>query len=122
MYLKALYKTLFFSVVILGVHFGLSFLIKELSLDSLLFIHGVLFLLTYGGFCMLLAIHKYDPNKLGFVFLAISTLKLLVSISLILVMVQVWESPNVIAIHFAGMYFIYVIFLSIHTFKLLNDK
>lgn len=122
MYLKALFKTLLFSVAILVVHFGISLLINQPDLNSLLLIHLVLFCLTYGGFCLLLAINKFDPNKLGFVFLAVSTLKLLVSVSLILIMVKVWKNPNVTAIHFAGMYFIYVIFLSFHTFRLLNKK
>ena len=122
MYLKALIQTFIISVAFLLFHFGIAQLLGAISWYSLFFIHGVLFLLTFGGFCLLLAIKKFDENKLGFAFLAVSTIKLLIAASLILVLVKIMEKPTSISIHFAGMYFFYILFLAFQTFKLLNQK
>ena len=122
MYLKALSQTLITSVVFFLFHIGLSKLLGEPSLKFLAFIHGVLFILTFGGYCLLLAIKKFDENKLGFTFLAVSTIKLLIAVSLILVLIKVMNSPKSVAIHFAGMYFFYVLYLAVQTFKLLEQK
>ncbi len=122
MYAKALLQTFLFSAIVLAIHFGLSMILEKPSLEILLLIHGVLFLLTFGGFALLLAINKFDANKLGFAFLALSTIKLLIAASLILILVKVWDKPKDIAIHFAGMYFVYILFLALQTFKLLNKK
>jgi len=122
MYLKALLQTFLFSLALLLIHYGVSQLVGNPNLDELFIIHGVLFLLTFGGFCLLLAIKKFDENKLGFTFLAVSTIKLLVAASFILILVKVQHKPKEVAIHFAGMYFFYVLFLAFKTFKLLNQK
>ena len=63
-----------------------------------------------------------DNNKLGFAFLAVSTIKLLVSASLILILVKGFGKPKAIGINFAAVYFLYIIFLSIFTLRLLNKK
>ena len=122
MYLKALSQSAIISAIFFFLHIGLSTLIGSPTTADLVLIHAVLFSLTFGGYCALLAIDKFDHNKVGFTFLAISTLKLLVSASLILIMVRVFEKPNAIAIHYAGIYFFYVLFLAFQTFRLVNLK
>lgn len=122
MYLKALSQSAIISAIFFCLHIGLSILIGNPTTGDLILIHSVLFSLTFGGYSALLAIDKFDHNKIGFTFLAISTFKLLVSASLILIMVKVFKKPNGIAIHYAGIYFFYVLFLAFQTFKLVNSK
>ena len=122
MYLKAFIQTLIISSAFFLFHLGISQALGNIGLQSLIIIHSVLFSLTYGGYCLLLAIKKFDENKLGFAFLAVSTIKLLIAASLILVLVKVLAKPTSVAIHFAGMYFFYVLYLAYQTFKLLNQK
>ena len=65
---------------------------------------------------------KIDANKVGFTFLAVSTIKLLVSVSVILILFKVFDRPKSIGVHFAGAYFIYIGFLSYKTFALINTQ
>jgi hypothetical protein len=85
-------------------------------------VHTILFALTFGGCALLIATSTFDPNKLGFAFLAVSTIKLLVSASLILILVKGFDKPKAIGIHFAAVYFLYIIFLSVFTLRLLSKK
>lgn len=122
MYLKALSQSAIISALLFCLHIGLSVLIGNPTISDLVLIHSILFALTFGGYAALLAIDKFDPNKVGFTFLAISTFKLLVSASLILIMVKIFEKPQAIALHYAGIYFFYVLFLAFQTFRLVNAK
>lgn len=122
MYKRAFFQTLVLAASLFLIHLGIALILNQPSLLQLGFIHGVLSVLTFGGLALLLAIHNFDENKLGFAFLAVSTIKLLIAASIVLVLVKIMNKPKSIAIHFAGMYFPYVLFLAFQTFKLLNKK
>lgn len=122
MYRRAFLQTLLLSASLFLIHFGISYFLSNPSLGQLAFIHGALGILAFGGFALLLAIYKFDKNKLGFAFLAVSTIKLLLAASLMLILIKVMNQPNSLVIHFAGMYFLYVMFLAFQMYKLLNSK
>ena len=122
MYLKAFIQSFLLSMGLFLVNLGLAQLLGKPSWDQLLLVHSILFALTFGGFSLLLLVNQVDPNKIGFTFLAVSTIKLFVSLSIILVLVKVLNRPSEIALHFAGMYFLYLVFLAFKTYILLNKQ
>ena len=120
MFLKALQPTLIFSAIAMILHVGLNYLLKSLVTTDIVLIHVILFALTLGGYLLILMMENIDANKVGFTFLAVSTIKLLVSVSVILIMFKMFNKPKSIGVHFAGAYFIYIGFLSFKTFALIN--
>ena len=119
---KPLIQTIIVFVILLICHLGLNHLLNSISVSDVLTIHIILFALTLGGLLLLQLVKKHDENKIGLTFLAISTIKLLISVSIILVLLKVAGRPKEIAIHFSGAYFLYIIFLSIKTFSMLNSN
>lgn len=85
-------------------------------------IHVIMFFLTLGGYLLLLVMQKLDPIKVGFTFLAVSTIKLLISASVILLLYKGLGKPKVIGIHYAGAYFLYIALLSYQVFSLINQN
>lgn len=122
MYKKSFFQTFLFFIVVFLLHLGINSLLNQISITDIVLVHVVLFGLTFGGACLLIATSIYDPNKIGFAFLAVSTLKMLVSATLILVMIKLFDKPKPIGIHYAAVYFGYVLFLSYNTLKLLHPK
>ena len=122
MIVKALKPTLIFSAIVMIIHLGVNFLMKSLDVSDIVLIHIILFALTLGGYLLILMMEKIDANKVGFTFLAVSTIKLLVSVSVILILFKVFDRPKSIGVHFAGAYFIYIGFLSYKTFALINTQ
>jgi hypothetical protein len=115
-------QTFVVSLILFVVHFGLNYFLKSISNADVVLIHVILFLLTLGGYLLILMMKKVDETKIGFTFLAVSTIKLLVAVSLILILFKGFGRPKSIGVHFAGAYFLYIIFLSIKTFLMLNDE
>lgn len=120
MFLKALKPTLIFSAIVMIIHVGINYLLKSLETTDIVLIHVILFALTLGGYLLILMMESIDSNKVGFTFLAISTIKLLISVSVILILFKMFDKPKSIGVHFAGAYFIYIGFLSFKTFTLIN--
>ena len=84
MFQLAFKPTLIFSIIIFVIHFLLNYVSSSLLYSDVILIHIIMFFLTVGGYLLLLMMQKLDPIKIGFTFLAISTIKLLVSASIIL--------------------------------------
>ena len=122
MYKKIFFQTLFISISFILIHAGINSFSNIISLQDIILVHTILFALTFGGCALLIATSTFDPNKLGFAFLAVSTIKLLVSASLILILVKGFDKPKAIGVHFAAVYFLYIIFLSVFTLRLLSKK
>ena len=121
MYTKAFIHSILYSVGLFLLHFGINSVLNPISWKFLILIHGIMFIMTFGGYCLLLATKTFDKNKIGFAFLAVSTLKLLLSASIILILVRGLGYPKGVAIHFSAVYFFYVLFLAFKTFKMLNS-
>lgn len=121
MFKTAFPQTFIVSIALFAAHFGLNYLLESISNADVILIHSILFLLTLGGYLLILMMKKVDETKIGFTFLAVSTIKLLVAVSLILILFKGFGRPKSIGVHFAGAYFLYIIFLSIKTFLMLND-
>lgn len=121
--MKALKPTLVFSLVFALLHLLFHYIFpSQLVLTDIVLIHVIMFLLTFGGFYLLLVMYKIDPVKAGFTFLAISTIKLLVSASVILILFKGLGKPKIIGVHYAFAYFFYIAFLSFQVFRLINGK
>lgn len=122
MYKKAFFQILLISVALTLIHVGINSFFKGVSYFDVITIHLILFGLTFGGCALLIATSTYDPNKIGFAFLAVSTIKLLISASMMLIMVKGLGKPKVIAVHFSAIYFFYIAYLSFYTFQLLGKN
>lgn len=122
MYKKIFFQILLVSISFILIHAGINSLANTISLSDIVLVHSILFALTYGGCAILIATSTYDHNKLGFAFLGISSIKLLISASLILIMVKGLGKPKAIGIHYATVYFLYIVFLSVFTLRLLSKK
>ncbi len=122
MFQLAFKPTLIFSIIIFVIHFLLNYVSSSLLYSDVILIHIIMFFLTVGGYLLLLMMQKLDPIKIGFTFLAISTIKLLVSASIILFLYKGLGKPKAIGVHYAGAYFLYIAFLSYQVFSIINQK
>ncbi|MDB4089030.1 hypothetical protein N9544_05325 [Flavobacteriales bacterium] len=95
---------------------------KSISNVDVIIIHCIMFGMTLGGYLLLLKIQEVDPVKTGFTFLALSTIKLLISASIILFLFKGLGKPKAIGIHYAGAYFLYISFLAYQVLILINGK
>lgn len=117
------FKPIFiFSISMCAIHLLLNYLIPSILLGDVVLIHVIMFFLTLGGYLLLLVMQKLDPIKIGFTFLAVSTIKLLISASIILLLYKGLGKPKIIGIHYAGAYFLYIAFLSYQVFSLINQN
>jgi len=121
MFKKAFTETLIVSLILFAIHFGINYLLQSITNSDVILTHVILFCLTLGGYLLLLLMKKVDETKIGFTFLAVSTIKMLISLSIILILFKGFGRPKIIGVHFAGMYFFYVVFLAIKTFAMVND-
>lgn len=122
MFIKAFKPTIIFSIIFFVIHFALNYFLKSITTIDVMIIHSIMFSLTLGGYLLLLMIQKVDPVKIGFTFLALSTIKLLISVSLILLLYKVLGKPKAIGVHYAGAYFFYIAFLAFQVFGMINQK
>lgn len=122
MFQSAFKPTFIFSISVCAIHLLLNYLVPSISWSDVVLIHVIMFFLTLGGYLLLLVMQKLDPIKVGFTFLAVSTIKLLISASVILLLYKGLGKPKVIGIHYAGAYFLYIALLSYQVFSLINQN
>lgn len=122
MYIQALKKNLSLFLLLVGVHFLISYFLGVPSPKAILAMQFALVFLTFGGHSLILFVNEMDANKLGFTFLAVSTLKMLAAATVVLITVRVLEKPSYLALHFVGFYLVYLFFLAFQVYTLLKKE
>lgn len=120
---KQLITFLLISIAMYGIHTGINLLLPSpLSIVSLISIHTTLLIVFSLGIYVLNLINDIDHEKVGITFLGLSTVKMLIALSFILVQIKVLKKPNAVAFHFLIIYFIDLVFISLVTLKILQNN
>ena len=120
---KQLLTFLLLSLGLFGLHFGINFAFPTpLLITDLIAIHAILLTVFILGIYVLNLINEIDKEKVGMTFLGLSTVKMLIALSFILIQIKVFKKPNAVVYHFLVIYFIDLVYISLVTLKLLQHN
>lgn len=120
---KQLLTFILLSLAMFGLHTGINLTLPNpLLFISLIAIHTTLLIIFTLGIYVLNLINEIDHEKVGITFLGLSTIKMLIALSFILVQIKVFKKPNTVAYHFLIIYFIDLVFISLVTLKILQNN
>lgn len=110
-------------LVLFGAHISINYaLVSPLKLSDIIISHLFLVGLFSAGVFLLHFVNDFDKNKLGVTFLGLSVIKMLFALGYIIVQLYTFSKPNSLAISFVLVYFLYLVYLSVITFGLLNNN
>lgn len=110
-------------LLLFGAHFAVNmFFPNPLKIGDVVIMHVFLLGLFSAGVFLLNFINDFDKNKLGVTFLGLSVVKMLFALGYILIQLHVFKKPNSLAISFVLVYFLYLIYISVIAFQLLNKN
>lgn len=110
-------------MVVFGINTSINYVLESpLKLSDIIISHLFLLGLFSAGVFLLHFVNDFDKNKLGVTFLGLSVVKMLFALGYIIVQIYTFSKPNSLAISFVLVYFLYLVYLSVITFGLLNNN
>jgi hypothetical protein len=113
-----------FGIIVFLIHFLLRKAIPLLQNKPIMFeVHIFMFFLTAGGIIASLYLLKKRSSFVGFAFVGVSVVKMLLSMVFLYPIIKgELDSPKVYVVQFISVYFIYLAYEVIYIVKLLNDN
>lgn len=113
-----------FGILVFLIHFFLRKTIPILQIRPIMYdVHIFMFFLTAGGIIASLYLLKKRSSFVGFAFVGVSVVKMLLSIFFLYPIINgELENPKVYVVQFVLIYFIYLAYEVIYIVKLLNDN